>query len=312
MKTVCLAILNYNGRKHLEHLLPTACAAAKNFQGNCSVVVLDNHSTDPDVEWIKREFPLVQVVIAPENDFLFSYNWFAEKCEEDIIVFLNNDLMLFPDFVQPLVRHFSFDDVFAVTATSRDWGDQGFTWGPNRLKSHHGDYYWDCELTRQEICHTFFCCGGFMAVDRKKFLELGGFNRLFWPAYSEDIDLCFRAWRKGWRCIFEPGSIVLHRENGSWGGDGCNRAARLILRTALLFQWSSLPKAVSWLEYGAFAALTAWKKLWRGEFWWPRVWVSTWREWRRQRNNYRAMMTSPEELEKIQAKIGASVVMPAE
>ena len=31
MKSVCLAILNYNGKKHLEHLLPTACAAAKKF-----------------------------------------------------------------------------------------------------------------------------------------------------------------------------------------------------------------------------------------------------------------------------------------
>ena len=48
MKSVCLAILNYNGKKHLEHLLPTACAAAKNFSGTCTIVVLDNQSTDDD------------------------------------------------------------------------------------------------------------------------------------------------------------------------------------------------------------------------------------------------------------------------
>ncbi|MEJ0090079.1 MAG: hypothetical protein WDM80_10090 [Limisphaerales bacterium] len=98
MKTVCLAILNFNGRKHLEHLLPTACVAAKNYSGSCRVLVLDNRSTDPDVVWIKQEFPSVLVEVAPENDFLFSYNWLAKKRDEDVIVFLNNDLRLASGF----------------------------------------------------------------------------------------------------------------------------------------------------------------------------------------------------------------------
>jgi hypothetical protein len=84
------------------------------------------------------------------------------------------------------------------------------------------------------------------------------------------------------------------------------------LRTSLFFQWASLPRTVSWLEYGAFVVLTAWRKLWRAEFWWPRVWVSTLLEWHSQRKNYPAMMTSPEELEKLQARIAESVVRPAE
>ena len=55
-----------------------------------------------------------------------------------------------------------------------------------------------------------------MAVDRNKFVELGGFNRLFAPAYCEDVDLCFRAWRRGWRCIYEPDSDVWHRHQATW------------------------------------------------------------------------------------------------
>ena len=92
MKSVCLAILNYNGKKHLEHLLPTACAAAEKFPGTCAVVVLDNQSIHGDVAWITCEFPLVQTIVAPKNDFLFSYNWLADKRTEEILVFLNNDL----------------------------------------------------------------------------------------------------------------------------------------------------------------------------------------------------------------------------
>jgi GT2 family glycosyltransferase len=310
MKSVCLAILNYNGKKHLQHLLPTAVAAAANFPGPCSLVVLDNRSTDDDVEWLKREFPGIETIVAPENDFLYSYNRFAEGRPEDILIFLNNDLKLPLDFIAPLARHFVFADVFAVSATSRDWNDTIFTCGPCRLQSHHGDYraYWD--LNRQELQHTFFCCGGFMAADRKKFLALGGFNRLFYPAYGEDLDLCFRAWREGWRCIFAPASRVLHRENGSWSQNDNSRPARLNLRAQLLFQWSSLPPAGSWLERTAFYLARTFREALRGNFWWSLVWLATWREWRIRRAQYRWMMTSQAELDSILPRIDEPVRPP--
>lgn len=310
MKSVCLAILNYNGRKHLEHLLPTAIAAAKRFPGNCPVLVLDNRSPDPDVEWVRREFPSVQVMEAPKNDFLFSYNWFAEKCDADVLVFLNNDLKLHPGFVGPLVRHFEHGDVFAVTATSRDWDDQIYTCGPARLKNHHGIYHWDYERDRQELCHTLFCSGGFMAVDRKKFLELGGFNRLFWPAYAEDLDLCFRSWRRGWRCVFEPASIVWHRENGTWGGNVGGSADRLMLRTSLLFQWANLPFTAGWLERSAFVSLTAFRKTFKGQNWWLKTWIMTWFKWQRLRKNYQSAKTSTHELKTMLAKMEEAVPLP--
>ncbi len=71
MKSVCLAILNYNGKKHLEHLLPTTSAAASKFSGTCAVVVLDNQSTDDDVAWIGREFSSVQASSRRKMIFYF-------------------------------------------------------------------------------------------------------------------------------------------------------------------------------------------------------------------------------------------------
>jgi len=310
--SVCLAILNYNGRRHLEHLLPTACAEARSFSGDCSIVVLDNCSTQNDVAWVRTQFPEIEVVTAPKNDFLFSYNWLAEKRTEDILVILNNDLKLRPDFLAPLVRHFAVADVFAVNATSRDWNDKIFTCGPAHLKSHHGLYHWDYDRTRQEPCHTLFCSGGFMAVSREKFLALGGFNRLYWPAYAEDLDLCFQAWRTGWRCIFEPASVVLHRENGTWSTEVGTRLAELCLRRSLLFQWSSLPTAASWAERTGYLLLTAYRKSFHGQTWWIRAWLAAWFEWRRKRNKCRTMKASSEELSKILARIAEPLAMPSE
>ena len=307
MKSVCLAILNYNGIRHLEFLLPTAITAVAKYGRTCPIVVLDNGSSEGDLPWINSHFPGVELESAPKNDYLYSYNWLLQKREEDVVVILNNDLRLAQNFLAPLLRYFDLPDVFAVGATSRDWDDTMFTCGPARLKSHHGHCYWDWDRDHQTLSHTLFASGGFMAVDRKKFLELGGFNHLFHPAYGEDLDLCFRAWRRGWRTIFEPASVVFHRENASWNDDRDDRSARLILRAQLLFQWSSIPPTASLLERSAFFCLTAWRKLLRGQSWWLRVWIRTWWEWLRQKKEHRALMTPPDELTKILYRIAKPV-----
>ena len=80
-----------------------------------------------------------------------------------------------------------------------------------------------------------------MAVNRLKFLQIGGFDILYYPAYVEDVDLCFRAWRNGWRCIFEPASQVHHREGGSWKTVKDSSLDAKLLRNSLLFQWLNFP-----------------------------------------------------------------------
>jgi N-acetylglucosaminyl-diphospho-decaprenol L-rhamnosyltransferase len=305
MKSVCLAILNYNGRKHLEHLLPTAVTAARAYAGSCSVVVLDNRSTDDDVKWIQRNHPAVRCVVAPQNEFLFSYNWLLPQLLEEVVVILNNDLRLDEHSLAPLLRHFSAPDVFAVSASSYDWGGNERTIGPARIKYSNGFYGWYYEPARQELCHTLFASGGFMAVDRAKFLELGGFNPLFYPAYCEDLDLGFRAWRRGWRSIYEPASVVWHREQASWKVSPNGEPNTLNLRNSLLFQWSSLPMERD-------RSLRAWTvtKLLLGELiqgrrtWW-RAYPRALRDWARLRADYAALKVSQQELDAIRSAVDA-------
>jgi GT2 family glycosyltransferase len=303
MKSVCLAILNYNGKTHLEHLLPTAFTAAKNFSSNCAVVVLDNHSTNDDVAWLERGFPSVQTIVAPKNDFLFSYNWLAQKRTEEILVLLNNDLKVDRDFLAPLVRHFDSPDVFSVSARSYDWKGAEVTSGPGRLKFENGFYSWNFDTRHQKTCHTLFTSGGFMAVDRKKFVELGGFNRLFAPAYCEDVDLCFRAWRRGWRCIYEPGSIVWHRHQGTWSRNSIDSLSSLELRNLLLMQWSTFP-----MHKGRWARLQSIVKLFisslfSGDRVWIRVYLPRLFYWLAVRRKYRWMKVRDRELRQILSRI---------
>jgi GT2 family glycosyltransferase len=303
MKSVCLAILNYNGKTHLEHLLPTACRAAQKFSETCAVVVLDNESTGDDVAWVGRKFPLIETIVAPKNDFLFSYNLLARKRAEEILVFLNNDLKVDRDFIGPLVRHFESPDVFSVSARSYDWSGAQVTSGPARLKFENGFYSWRFDTQRQKTCHTLFTSGGFMAVDRNKFVELGGFNRLFAPAYCEDLDLCFRAWRRGWRCIYEPDSIVWHRHQATWGNHSLDGVSSLELRNLLLMQWSTFP-----MRRARGTRLRSLIKLfigsaWSGDLVWLKTYPATLVYWLRARWRYRWMKLRHDELSRILARI---------
>ena len=306
MKSVCLAILNYNGRKHLQYLLPTVCVAAKEFSGQCAVAVLDNRSTDDDVSWIGHEFPSIETIVAPKNDFLFSYNLLAQKRTEDILVLLNNDLKVNPDFLTPLIRHFESPDVFSVSARSYDWDGVEVTSGPARLAFKNGFYSWNFDTLRQKACHTLFTSGGFMAVDRRKLNELRGFNRLFHPAYCEDLDVCFRAWRRGWRCIYEPDSVVCHRHRATWGNHAIESLDSLELRNLLLMQWSTFP-----MNKGRWARLQTLLKLFTGgirsgDFLWMKTYPATVFKWLALRRSYRWMKVDDRELDQILSRIEAA------
>jgi GT2 family glycosyltransferase len=81
--------------------------------------------------------------------------------------------------------------------------------------------------------HTFST--GVGAFQRQKFLEIGGYDPMYLPAYYEDVDLCYRAWKSGWRGYHVPESHQFHV-----GGASFNRAYDETWRHELAFRNSIL------------------------------------------------------------------------
>ncbi len=83
--------------------------------------------------------------------------------------------------------------------------------------------------------------GAAMAVDRRLFLELGGFDPLYLPGRIEDLDFGFRGHLAGYRALYVPEAIAYHRGMATFGPafspEGCDQLA---LRNTLLFQWKNL------------------------------------------------------------------------
>jgi GT2 family glycosyltransferase len=278
-KSVCLAILNYNGIKHLQHILPTLNNAIKTVECHCSIIVIDNNSTENDLEWLRNNYSEIEILALSKNDYLFSYNDFCSNRKEEICIFLNNDLKVDSNFIKPLLKHFSDSSTFAVSARSYDWDGLIVTSGPFLFSLHHGLFYITKDIGNQHPSYTLFAWGGCMAVDREKFLALGGFDRLYYPAYGEELDLCFRAWAKGWASIYEPASVVFHKEGGSFNASGDCSSSKLILRSQFLFQWRNLRQPYILIESQLYLLWLILRKWIRNDQNWLEVYFETKKIW---------------------------------
>lgn len=265
-RLITLLILNYNGKSFLEGCLKSALAASE-FAGGQIVRLVDNSSTDGSVDFVRKHFPAVEVAVHT-NLFLFSYNEAVKNVKTPYVFLLNNDVELKEDCIPPLLEHFQDSRVFAVQSkmVSRD-GEinaakryyfavqkRGFlaAYPRNRL-----------ETPAPTACAS----GGASLFDRKKFIELGGFDPLFYPAYSEDRDLCYRAWKHGWWSLYDPRSVVIHENHGTIGKYFLSKEIRMLYeRNRLLFIWKNIRTRGFLPKHALFLLLRLLKREYRGSF----------------------------------------------
>ena len=100
--------------------------------------------------------------------------------------------------------------------------------------------------------HSAFPCfyggGGSCAFDRRKFLELGGFDELFRPFYLEDTDLGYQAWKRGWKVMYQPASVVYHEHRGTIGKKfSAAQIDAVLKKNFILFCWKNIHE---WRRFG--------------------------------------------------------------
>lgn len=239
--SAAIMVLNWNGREHLEILLPSLREAVRVYGGPISVVVVDNRSTEPDVEYVRREFPDFEVVVAEKNDYLFSLNPIVATRPEDVVIILNNDMKVAPDFVAPLLEHFADPAVFAVSASVFDWDSDRRQIGRRTISMRKWWFSKQDDFVVERPVYTVEAGGGCSAYRRTMFVELGGFDDLYRPGYWEDMDLSYRAWTRGWTSCIEPRSRIWHRHGATlWDRSREDKMVALLTRNGALFMTKNL------------------------------------------------------------------------
>ncbi|MEQ8763442.1 MAG: glycosyltransferase family 2 protein [Planctomycetota bacterium] len=242
---------NYNGRQILERCLPHTLQAAERV--GAEVIVVDDASTDDSVAFLEERFPMVRLVRHAENrGFGEACRSGVEAADTELVALVNSDVMPEADCFEKLISPFEGDErLFAVSAVSvyADNGEQYehlkipyLKHGHFRFKRAGGrnpETSFDPDRVTARTA-TFFATGGHAVYRRRVFLELGGFDPIYRPAYLEDVDLSYRAWKRGYRIELEPGAKVRHERKGSLSERYGDRALeRLVYRNRLIFSWSN-------------------------------------------------------------------------
>jgi len=261
-----ILVLNYNGRALLAECLPSVVEAAAHAPIACAVSVVDNGSTDGSLEDIVDHWPGVGVVREP-NRGLASFNYVLARLDEPVVLLLNNDVKLARGAVGPLVAALD-EHPDALFSAPQCWSFDGRAYEGmrTRVRSRFGLVQGMSRVPGHEelVCvpDLTAAAGPVLAVDRARFLALGGYDPLFFPGRIEDLDLGFRGWMAGWKGYYVPDSVAYHRGFGTFGPEvgraGCDRLAA---RNSLLFAWKNLSgrrlaSHLAWLPARLAYALT--------------------------------------------------------
>ncbi len=240
--SISVVVTNYNGRALLERCLPSIEAAAKSYTGRTEIILVDDCSTDASREYVYEFFPKVNVYKPNRNlGFQGASNFGFQRAKHSIVVSLNNDIEVSSECFTQFAAHFSDPENFSVSAKLLMWDRTTYLSGRRKGIFESGHLKLLDEEGDGTVTPTLFSTGGACAFDREKLLALGGFDPVFHPLYWEDIDLCYRAWKRGWKVIYDPRIVLYHKHRATIEAlVEPEKLREITARNSYLFLWKNL------------------------------------------------------------------------
>ncbi|KKS65390.1 hypothetical protein A3A14_04555 [Candidatus Daviesbacteria bacterium RIFCSPLOWO2_01_FULL_43_38] len=208
---ISIVIPYWNGAEKIKKHLPGVLefAGANKVE---EIVASDDASTDETVNLLKSEFPEVVVVERKKNEgFASNVNTGFAHAKGDIIFLLNSDASAGMDVLRYALPHFEDPKVFSVGC------NVGGLWSVGYFKDGFFRHDQARQTTSGEAKYhrTLWTSGGSSIFRKSLWDEIGGLDELYNPFYVEDVDLGYRATKRGYINIWEPRSRVEHyKEKG--------------------------------------------------------------------------------------------------
>lgn len=198
---------------------------ASDPKASFEILVGDDQSSDGTLAAASVDMAHVHWVRHETNQgFVGNCNLTAAKARGRIVLMLNNDTLVLPDWLDTLVETLDADPKAGLVGSKLIYPD-------GRLQEAGGIFWQDGSAwnlgrfdhpRRPEFSYARdadYISGASIAVPRSLWEKLGGFDDLYRPAYAEDADLAFRVRAEGLRTIFQPRSMLIHFEGVSSGTD---------------------------------------------------------------------------------------------
>jgi len=226
------------------------------------ILLVDDGSTDGTREWLQglsspavspsnpsnglhTPAPPVRVLLNDTNlGYAASNNRGAREATGDILGLLNNDLVLLPGWLEPMLAALEGDPSIGVVGNIQMRVDTGEVDHAGLHVTSQGKIAHDRTLPEpghllEVPCSTTACA----LLRRRLFIDEGGFDEAFVNG-GEDVDLCFRLRARGYRTVVATGSIVRHHVSATRGptGERDERNSRLLVHRwrKELVRWGAL------------------------------------------------------------------------
>jgi GT2 family glycosyltransferase len=217
---VAVVILNWNGKNLLEEFLPFLIRYTP-FEFD--LYIGDNASNDDSISFIQSHYPQIKIIQNPINlGFAGGYNRILEEIESQYLVLLNSDVEVTENWLEPVIqyldnhpetvaaqpkiRSYFQRDYFEYAGAAGGFMDNlGYFFCRGRifdtLEKDIGQY--------NDYQNVFWASGAAFFIRTIEFKKAGGFDASLF-AHMEEIDLCWRLQRKGFKIAYVPDSMVYH------------------------------------------------------------------------------------------------------
>lgn len=208
---ISIVVTNFNGlnllKKNLKHVISNSPEASQ-------IVIADDASTDNSLPYLKslqNKYPKLIKILAHKTNVGFSANSNSavNLCTGQLVVLLNSDIKPVTGYIKNSLKHFNDPKLFGVGFAEvghENWAK--IYWGGGYIQYQPG-------LDTKKTHLSGWLSGGGCIVRKNLFQKLGGFDCVYQPFYSEDLDLGFRAWKSGYKLLWEPKSKIYHQHEAT-------------------------------------------------------------------------------------------------
>lgn len=238
-----IIIPNYNGKHFMK---PCLDSLMRQTYPGFQILVVDNASTDGSLEFMRENYPEIEVLSLDQNyGFSSAVNAGIRHASTPYVILLNNDTTADPRYVEEMLKAIeSSPCIFSVSSKMIQM------YHPDLIDSA-GDLYtllgWGvCRGTGRPVTNytnadeIFTACAGAAIYRRKVFQKIGYFDESHF-AYLEDIDIGYRAKIYGYKNMYCPTALVFHVGSGTSGSKYNGFKVKLSARNSVWLNYKNMP-----------------------------------------------------------------------
>lgn len=273
-KNLDIVIVNYNGGELILDCLKSLEDAKDEV--NITTWVVDNASGDFSIEQIKKQYPEIKLILSETNlGFAKANNLALKETKSENILILNPDVKILPGTLKFMLGYMEKHQEVGAASCKVELFNGGIDWSSHRgfptpwasflyfvFKDDHLYHLTNHDMNKPHEVDGI--TGAFFLTRKSIFGKVGLFDEDYFM-YAEDLDLCYRIKKAGFKVMYVPEVSIIHYKGASSGIkihsqevssatlDSKRKAFNSFYETMIIFYKKHLAKKypffVNWLVY---------------------------------------------------------------